>query len=82
MLLHLISDVENARICEMCEKENEIPRKNCQDNRDILKESSENDLLYYPVLTESEPSEILQNMEESMDSEAILMERFDKELTN
>jgi len=62
--------------------ESNIPRKNCQDIRDIFKESRENDLLCYPVLTDSEPGEILQNIGKSMDSEAILMDSFYKDLAN
>ena len=67
----------------MCAKENGIPRQNCQDIRELFQESlSENDFLYYPVLTESEPGEILQNIDESMDSEISLMDRCFEELTN
>ena len=60
----------------MCVKEYEIPRKNYQEIRDIFKESSESDMLYYPVLTDSQPGEILQNIGESMDPEIILMDEY------
>jgi len=66
----------------MCAIENDIPRRNCQDIREIFKESSENELLCYPVLTVSEPGKILKNIGESMDSEAIQMDSFYTELTN
>ena len=66
----------------MCAKENGIPRKNCQDIREIFQESSESDLLNYPVLTGSEPVEIVQNIDETLNSETILMDKFYQELTN
>jgi hypothetical protein len=47
-----------------------------------LQESSESELLCYPVLIDCEPGEILENMSESMDSEATIMESFYTELTN
>jgi len=39
-------------------------------------------MLYYPVLTDSESGERIQNIDESMDSETILMDKFYQELTN
>ena len=80
--MHLIHDVENARICNVCIKENEILRKNYQDIREIFEESSERELLWYPVLTDSELGEIIQNIGDSMNSETILMDQFYQELTN
>ena len=66
----------------MCAIENNIPRKNYQNINEIFKESGENDLLCYPVLTDSEPGEILQNIDESIDSVTILMDSFYTELAN
>jgi len=66
----------------MCAKENDIHSKHCQDIREIFEESSENDFCYYPVLTDSDPGEILQNIDESMDSETILMDKYFEKLTN
>ena len=66
----------------MCIKENEILRKNYQDIREIFEESSERELLWYPVLTDSELGEIIQNIGDSMNSETILMDQFYQELTN
>jgi len=43
---------------------------------------SENDFCYYPVLIASEPGEILQNIDERMDSETIIMDKYFEELTN
>jgi len=36
----------------------------------------------YPVLTDSESREIIQNIDEGMDSETILMDRYFSNLTN
>ena len=80
--MHLIHDVENARICNACVKEKDIPHKNYQDIREIFEEASERELLSYPVLTESELGEIIQNIGDNMDSETILMDQFYQELTN
>ena len=44
-------DVENARICNMCVRQDDISSKNYQDIREVFLESSERDLLSYPVLT-------------------------------
>jgi len=66
----------------VCIKENEILRKNYQDIREIFEESSERELLWYPVLTDSELGEIIQNIGDSMNSETILMDQFYQELTN
>ena len=66
----------------MCIKENEILRKNYQDIREIFEESSERELLWYPVLTDSELGEIIQNIGDSMNSETILIDQFYQELTN
>jgi len=52
--LHLIHDVENVRICNVCVKEKDIPRKNYQDIREIFEKASERELLSYPILTDSE----------------------------
>jgi len=57
----------------MCVKEYEILRKNYQEIRDIFKESSQSDMLYYPVLIDSKPGEILQNIDEGMESEIIII---------
>ena len=80
--MHLIPDVENARICILCVKENVIPHINYQDIREIFEESSERELLWYPILTDSELGEIIQNISNNMDSETILMDQFYQELTN
>ena len=80
--MYLVPDVENVRICNVCVKENDILRKNYQDIREIFEEASERELLSYPVLTESELGEIIQNIGDNMDSETILMDRFYQELTN
>jgi len=74
--LHLVSDVENPRICKMCVMENRIPRENYQEIKEILEESSESDMLTYPVLTDSEPREILQNIGENMEFEINLMDKY------
>jgi len=66
----------------MCIKENDVPHKKYQDIREIFEESSESDLINYPVLTDSEPGKMIQNIGESMDSETILMDKFYQELTN
>lgn len=60
----------------MCVKENDILRKNYQEIREIFSESCQSDLLYYPILTDSEPIEILNNNDEFMDSETILMDEY------
>ena len=80
--MHLIHDVENVRICNVCVKEKDIPRKNYQDIREIFEEASERELLSYPFLTDSELGEIIQNIADNMDSETILMDQFYQELTN
>jgi len=72
----LIPDVENARICNVCLTQDDISRKKYEDIREIFKESSERELLSYPVLTDSEPREIIQNIGDSMDSQTILMDRY------
>ena len=66
----------------MCIKEKDIPRKNYQDIKGIFEESGEEELLSYPVLTDSESSEMIQDIDDNMDSETILMDKFFKELTN
>jgi len=80
--LHLVPNVENPRICKMCVIESKIPRENYQEIKEILEESSENDMLTYPVLTDSEPREILQNIGGKMEFEINLMEKYFSELTN
>ena len=72
----MIPDVENARICNVCVKQDDISRKNYEDIREIFKESSERELVSYPYLTDSETSAIIQNIDDSMDSQAILMDRY------
>jgi len=74
--LHLAPDVENPRICKMCLMENRIPRENYQEIKELLEESSESDLLTYPVLTDSEPRKILQNIGGELDSEINLMDSY------
>ena len=78
----MIPDVENARICNLCIKQDDISRKNYEDIREIFKEPSERELVSYPYLTDSETSEIIQNIGDSMNSETILMDQFYQELTN
>ena len=72
--MYLIPDAENVRICNVCIKEKDIPRKNYQDIREIFEEASERELLSYPVLTDSQLGEKIQNIGDNMDSEAILMD--------
>ena len=74
--LHLVPDVENPRICNMCMKEKRIPRENYQEIKEILEETSESDILIYPVLTDSEPREILQNIGGELESEINLMDSY------
>jgi len=74
--LHLVPDVENPRICSMCLKEKRIPRENYQEIKEILEETSESDILIYPVLTDSEPREILQNIGGELESEINLMDSY------
>ena len=74
--LHLVLDVENPRICNMCVKENRIPREKYQEIREILEETSESDMLIYPVLKDLEPREILQTIGGNMEFEINLMDRY------
>jgi len=60
----------------MCIKQDDISRKNYEDIREIFKEPSERELVSYPFLTDSETSEIIQNIGDSMDSQTILMDRY------
>ena len=60
----------------MCVMENEIPRKNYQEIKEILEETSESDMLIYPVLTNSESREIRQNIDGNMEFEINLMDRY------
>ena len=61
----------------MCVKENRIPRENYQEIKEILEETSESDMLIYPVLTDSESREILQNIGGNMEFEINLMDRYE-----
>jgi len=63
-------------------KEKRIPLENYQEIKEILQESSESDMLAYPVLTGSEPSEILQNIGENMEFEMNVIDKYFLELTN
>lgn len=72
--------MQESAIC--VQKEDDIPRQNCQDIREIFSESAETDMLYYPVLKDSEPKEIFQNIDENIDSETFLMDKYFKELIN
>ena len=74
--LHLVPDVEKPRICNMCVKENRIPREKYQEIREILEETSESDMLIYPVLKDLEPREILQTIGGNMEFEINLMDRY------
>jgi len=74
--LHLVPDVENPRICNTCVKENRIPLEKYQEIREILEETSESDMLIYPILTYLEPREILQTIGENMEFEINLMDRY------
>ena len=75
--LHLVPDVEKPRICNMCVKENRIPHEKYQEIREILEETSESDMLIYPVLTDSESREIRQNIDENIEFEINLMDRYE-----
>jgi len=80
--LHLVPNVENVRICRVCLKENDILSKNYMDINSIFVESSEKELMSYPVLTDSESGEIIQNIRDNMDYETILINKYYQELTN
>jgi hypothetical protein len=54
--------------------EKRIPPENYQEMKEILQESSESDMLAYPVLTGSELREILQNIDRNMEFEINLMD--------
>lgn len=66
----------------MCIKQDDILRKNYEDIREIFKESSERELLSYPVLTDFEASETIQNMDKGMDFDTVLINNYFLELTN
>lgn len=56
--IHLVPDVVNPRICNLCVKQKKILEENKQDIRKILLGSNEeNDLISYPVLTDPELNE-------------------------
>jgi len=60
----------------MCVLENRVPREKYEEIRELLEESSESDMLTYPVLTDSEPREILQNISGELESEINLMDSY------
>lgn len=79
--LHLMPDVENARICKMCIEENNIQFNNFQNIKDIFDVSSQRELSSYPVLSDSQLSEISQTISDGMDSETAQMDIYFQELT-
>jgi len=59
-----------------------ISFENSQEIKEILQESSESDMLAYPVLKDSELREILQNIGENIELEMNEIDKYFLELTN